>query len=169
MGQLATTPFPLPDETLLEFDTLDRVESPILHGPVEYWNRLRGSRRFPAREELNPGRFRSALRYMALVRVIDGGADFEYRIVGDSFAQAFSISLNSRRLGAIAAEAPGTAAVIGRVYRQCAKSGEAFVVRGTTGRHSEAVMFLHHEALVMPLGISDVDHLLVFAVCDTTE
>lgn len=153
----------------MEFNPLDRVKNALLHDAAEYWNRLRGSRRFPERKELNPGSFRSALRYMALVRVIGRGADFEYRIVGDTLARAFGVSLNSRKLSAIAAEAPSTAAAIGRIYGHGATTGEAFVVHGTIGRSSEAARFMRLEALVLPLGADGVDHLLTFMVFDAAE
>ena len=153
---------------MLEFLPLDRVENPILRGAAEYWQRLRGSRRFPTREELKPSGFASAMRHMALVRVVDGGADFEYRIVGDSLAGAFSVPLQSRRLGELDTKAAYTVEVIGRVYRRCVRDGEGFVLRGTTGRNPQTAMFTHFEALVLPLGPAEteVDHLLTFMTCD---
>ena len=168
MSRLAAAPFNLPDETVLEFFPLDRLQSPILRSAADYWRRICGSRRFPSREELNPSGFSSALRHMALVRVIDGGADFEYRIVGDSLAGAFSVPLQNCRLGAIATEAPSTVTVIGGVYRRCIQKGEPLALGGTTGRNAQNAMFTHFEALVLPLGAVEhvIDHLLTFMVCE---
>ena len=171
MSILAKAPFNLPDETVLEFFPLDRLQSPILHGAADYWLRLRGPRRFASREELNPSRFSSALRHMALVRVIDGGVDFEYRIVGDSLASAFSVALQNCRLGEVATKAPSTVAVIGGIYRRCVASGEALALSGTTGRNTHTAMFTHFEAVVLPLGAVEpvVDHLLTFLICDPPQ
>ena len=166
MNKLAPTAFNLPDETTLEFFPFDSSQNPVLRGAAEYWKRLRGTRRFPSREELMPSRFSSALRHMALVRVIDGGADFEYRIVGERLAGAFSVPLQFRKLGEINTTAPTTAAVIGRVYRRSLQSGEPTGVRGATGRNSRTATFTHFEALILPMGAvkSEIDHLLTFMI-----
>jgi hypothetical protein len=164
MSKLAHTAFDLPDATTLEFFPLDDLQSPVLKGAAEYWLQLRGTRRFPSRDELMPSRFSSALRHMALVRVIDGGADFEYRIVGETLAGAFSVPLPFRMLGEINTTAPSTAAVIGRVYQRSLQAGEPLGVRGVTGRDSRTATFTHFESLVLPLGAveTEVDHLLTF-------
>lgn len=166
MGSFAASPFNLPDETVLEFFPLDGVEDPALRGAAEYWQRLRGSRRFPSRNELSPSGFASAMRHMALVRVIDGGADFEYRIVGDSLASSFSVPLHNRKLGELDTSAPSTVVVIGGVYRRCLREGAPLVMRGVTGRNARTSMFTHFEALVLPLGEAEIDHLLTFMHCD---
>ena len=169
MRNLAATPFVFPDETMLEINPVDRLENPVLRSASEYWHQLRGRRRFPSREELNPGGFSVALRHMAMVRVIDGGADYEYRIVGDTLACEFSIPLNSRTVSDIAVNAPATAALLRRVYKHAVQSGEPFAVCGTTGRNAETAMFTHLEAVVLPMGAdeSTVDHLLTFMVCES--
>lgn len=166
MATLASSPFNLPDETVLEFFPLDSVETPALRAAAEYWQRLRGARRFPSRNELNPSGFASAMRHMALVRVIDGGADFEYRIVGDSLASSFSVPLHNRKLGELRTSAASTVAVIGGVYRRCLGDREPLVMRGVTGRNARTSMFTHFEALVLPLGEAEIDHLLTFMYCD---
>ncbi len=40
----------------------------------------------PARSELSPRDVRAILHNIVLIRVIDGGRDYEYRIVGGVFA-----------------------------------------------------------------------------------
>lgn len=166
MGPLATTPFHLPDETVLDFYGLDRLQCPALQTAAQYWQALRGDRRFPTRDELNPARFAAALRHMALVRVIDGGADFEYRIVGDSLATAFSVPLRNRRLGEVHTTAASSVVVIAAVYRRCIAEGEPLALSGTTGRNAQTAMFTHFESVVLPLGREEIDHLLTFMVCN---
>ncbi|GAA0549808.1 hypothetical protein FHS83_001166 [Rhizomicrobium palustre] len=163
--QLRNT-FDLPDETTLDFFALDELHSDVLRSAVAHWQELRGARRYPAREELVPSRFASALRHMALVRVIDGGADFEYRIVGETLAGAFSVPLHYQKLGGIETEAFNTTKVVGGVYRRCLSSGEAFGVRGVTGKNARSVAFTHFESVVLPIGPSDreIDHLLTFMI-----
>lgn len=168
MSRLAESAFNLPDETVLEFYPLDRLQSTVLRGAADCWLKLRGSRPFPSREELNPSGFPTALRHMALVRVIDGGVDFEYRIVGDCLASAFSVPIQNCRLGEVATTARSTVSVISGVYQRCINNAEPLALRGTTGRNSRTAMFTHFEALVLPLGAVEtrIDHLLTFMICD---
>jgi hypothetical protein len=157
----------VPEETRLEFASLDRIEDADLRRAAAYWRDLRGPRRFPPREALNPSRIPSLLRHLGLVRVIDGGKDFEYRIVGDSVARAFRVCLHNRLLSEVAAEAPSTAAEIARIYGHAVESGEGFVLRGVTGYQARSTNFRNLEALILPMGANDstVDHLLTFMVC----
>jgi hypothetical protein len=163
MNRLAATPFHLPDETVLDFYPPDRLQNPALHAAAAYWQELRGARPYPTRDELNPSAFAPALRHMALVRVLAG--DFEFRIIGDSLAGAFSVPLRNRRLGEIATAAPSSVTVIAGVYRRSVETGQPLALSGTTGRNAETAMFTHFEALVLPLGRDTVEHLLTFMIC----
>lgn len=165
MNWLAATPFDFPDEAVLDFYDLDRLRNPVLAAAAQYWNDLRGTRPFPTRDELNPAGFAPALRHMALVKLIDGGNDFEYRIMGDTLAGAFSTPVRGRPLSVIEAQAPITMNVIRAVYNKSITSGMPLALSGTTGRNAQTAMFTHFEALVLPLGGETIDHLLTFMVC----
>ncbi len=52
------------------------VENPLARKALDKWNRLRGTRRFPSRADAAPRELGSLLRNIALVRVIEGGADY---------------------------------------------------------------------------------------------
>jgi hypothetical protein len=85
-----------PEQTTIEFAPLDEIRSPILHQGVDHWIGLSGKRSFPSREELRPRAIAGAMSHMVLVKVIDGGADFEFRIVGDAAAASASRTLRAR-------------------------------------------------------------------------
>jgi hypothetical protein len=72
----------------------------------DMWTGLRGDRPWPAREELKLRQIASLVPYMSLVKVLDGGSDFEHRIVGDTMVRAFSVPIQNRRFSEIAVDAP---------------------------------------------------------------
>jgi hypothetical protein len=67
------TPSPATDPRVLE-----------LH---EIWLRLRGTRRFPRREDFQPERIARFLSGVVLLKVLRDPLNFEYRIVGNEIAQ----------------------------------------------------------------------------------
>lgn len=64
------------------------VQNPLTRKALDKWNRLRGERRFPSRRDAQPRELSSLLRNIALVRVVQGGADFEFRVLGDAIIQS---------------------------------------------------------------------------------
>ena len=81
------------------------VQNPLTRKALDKWNRLRGDRRFPSRRDAAPRELSSLLRNIALVRVIQGGADFQFRIIGDASGEVdggASVSSKSRGIAASA-------------------------------------------------------------------
>jgi len=159
---------PFPDESNLEFVPVDQLQDPIIQRSVAYWDSLRNGRRFPARDLLKPQKLGSALRYLVLLKVLDGGADFEYRIVGDVASTAYRIPRQNRRLSEIAKVAPRAAHRLGRTYSCCLETKAPFGVRWTPGRDVELANFSSSEAAILPLGPDDdtVDHILIFLIAN---
>jgi hypothetical protein len=55
-----------------------------------YWNENRGARAMPSRDDISPADFiRSHLPHILLADVVDGGADFRYRLVGTQLREFF--------------------------------------------------------------------------------
>lgn len=161
----STTADVIPDRSSFTPITLDEVQSPALRLGAEYWRKLRGERRFPAREDLNPREIAGILTRMNLVKVIDGGADYEFRIVGDAQAQAYNVKLHKRRVSEIAAEAPRLAETKRMLFSKVVNTGAPFAMRTRAGYDVTEVNFSEAEAVFLPLGASDaaVDHLLIFS------
>jgi hypothetical protein len=154
-----------PDQTAVHTVTLDELDSPVLKLAADYWRSLRKGRRFPARKDLHPRDMAGILRDIVLVRIIDGGADYEYRIVGDAQAQAYAVPLQGRRISEIAVTAPWFGHIATTVYEHVRRSGEPLILRGRIGREFPEAKFVYHETVFLPLGASDdaVDHLLIVA------
>jgi hypothetical protein len=153
------------DQTAVHAVALDGLDSPALKLAAEYWRSRRNGRRFPARADLHPRDMAGILRDMVLVRIIDGGADYEYRIVGDAQAQAYAVPLQGRRISEIAVTAPWFGHIAAITYEHVRRSGEPLILRGRVGREFPEAKFVYHESVFLPLGASDdaVDHLLIVA------
>ena len=152
-----------PDQTAVHTVTLDELDSPVLKLAADYWRSLRNGRRFPARADLRPRDMAEILRDMALVKIIDGGADYEYRIVGDALAQAYALPLQGRRISEISVTAPWFGQIAATTYDYVRRSGEPLAMRGRVGCEFPEAKFVYNENVFLPLGASDdaVDHLVI--------
>jgi hypothetical protein len=145
---------------------IDAAINPFVKTGVAYWRSLCGQRRFPARGDLTLRGTAAILPYSVIVRVIDGGADFEYRYVGDSQRQAFKTSFKGLRVSQIEAAVPQLGSLLRAAYEHARSSGEPFLIRGRVDHEPADSKLLYHESAFLPLGVSDaaVDHLLVVGV-----
>lgn len=145
-----------------EWLDLDDLHSEPLQAGVEWWETARGSRRFPAREDLNPRRIAGLLTYMSLLKVIDDGADFEHRIVGDVMVQAFNVPIQNRRFSEIEPEAPEFIGQCFDIFRRVVDAGAPQAWRAIEGPTSTAVVFRYSEVVLLPLGHDKVEFILGF-------
>ncbi|MDE1986795.1 MAG: PAS domain-containing protein [Alphaproteobacteria bacterium] len=153
------------DPAKTEFITLEQLENPVVRFGASYWLSLRGTKCFPARDLVNVRDVGNALSHMMLIKVIEGGADFELRVVGDAIARALRVPVHKRRLGDIAGEAPLFAERNFKFYRSVVESRKPLAMRTYLGPASQELKYTHVEALILPLGSRDdlVDYLLAFA------
>jgi len=167
--QVTHTPpaFPrqIPRPTLLEVIAVDELVFPPLHAGVQYWRQLCGERRFPRREDLKPRGMAKLLRNTALVKVLAGGGDYEYRIVGDAVACAYGGPLQNHRLSEFETTAPTTVQATRKLYGIVVDSGMPLAARSRTGHDAPEAKFTEVESVFLPLGVCDaaVDHVLVFS------
>lgn len=145
---------------------LDALESPILRQGLEYWTRLRGARRFPARQDIIPRDLAPLLRNVVLIRVIDGGADYEYRIVGDAHVISHGFSMQGLKVSDVDTYSPGYGAVLKSLYDRVLRKREPYAFRGWMERGDEKKKYIYSESLFMPMGADDsvIDHVLNFSV-----
>jgi hypothetical protein len=125
-----------------------------------YWNNLRGTRPFPAREEIAPRDMVPFLRNVALARVIDNGRDYEYRIAGDAFVQAFGLNFKGMLLSQIEAQDPAYGQLTRVLYEHVRNQAQPFALRGVVPPTVPS-RFTCHETIFFPLGKDGmVDHLM---------
>lgn len=146
--------------------TLDEIESEVVRGVADHWRSLRGARRFPARETLVPRALKRLVRHVMLLRVIDGGADHEFRIVGDVQVQAYGTSFLGMKLSDVAREYPKFAEGSKMFYDGVRMGRDPFGYRGWIGKDMPDTRYSYHEIAFFPLGPCDdiVDHILVAGV-----
>ena len=145
---------------------LAEIDSTILLQGIAYWRGLCRERKFPARADVTPRGLAGLLRYTTLLRVIDGGKDYEYRIVGDAYVMAHGTSFQGKRWSDTDKLSPGYHAAIKSTYDRVVRKGEPVAMRGWIERGGKNSGLVYSEYLFLPLGESDqtVDHILVFAV-----
>ncbi|HVV64065.1 MAG TPA: PAS domain-containing protein [Rhizomicrobium sp.] len=146
--------------------SMDQVESETLRQVAAYWSALRGARKFPTRNDLSPAGMKGLLRHVTLVRVLDGGVDYEFRIVGDVQVQAYGENFRGKTLSEVGRKYSKFAEGLKIFYDGARMGGEPFGYRGWIGRDMPDTRYSYHECAFFPLGESDlaVDHILVAGI-----
>jgi hypothetical protein len=155
---------PVSERSLVRRVDLSDVQNPMLRKALEMWSRLKGGRRFPSREEITPRNTADFLRNTVLVRVIEGGKEFQLRIVGDAIVVAQGQSLQGLTTAEIEQRIPGYGALLNRTYRAIHSGRAPIVLRGWFENTPVGRDFFQ-ETLLLPLGVDGeaVDHILVVA------
>ena len=150
---------------------LCEIDSTILLQGIAYWRGLCRERKFPSRADVTPRGLAGLLRYTTLLRVIDGGKDYEYRIVGDAYVMAHGASFQGKRWSETDKITRGYHAMIKSTYDRVVRKGEPVATRGWIERGGRSSELLYSEYLFLPLGEDDktVDYILVFAVYVSRE
>jgi hypothetical protein len=159
-------PQQIPDASSVRVLSLDELENPKVLTGVNYWRALRAGRRFPARSELAPRDMAGILRNIVLLRVLDGGKDYEFRIAGDAHVQSYGVNFAKLRNSDIERIAPEHGAFMRRAYEYVRTSAEPLAVRGWVGQEVKGALFAYHESVFLPLGEAEdsVDHILVVSI-----
>jgi hypothetical protein len=146
--------------------SLDELENDIVRTGVSYWRALRGGRSFPPRSLLSTRDMAGVLRRIVLVRIIDGGRDYEFRIVGDAHVQGYGMDFNRMRNSDIERIAPEHGAQMRVLYEHVRNTGQPLAFRGWVGREVKDALFVYHESAFLPLGETGdtVDHILVVSI-----
>ena len=147
-------------------NSIDDAKAPCVQQGVEYWRSLCAEGRFPARADLTLRGMAPVLPHSVIIEVIDRGADYEYRYVGDIQSQAFKTNFKGMRVTQIEAVAPRLGGVLRAAYELVRSTGKPFVARGPIDHGLSGGTRLYHETAFLPLGAdgSTVDHLLVVGV-----
>ncbi len=138
---------------------VDEIRNSLVRDSLDLWNELRGARPFPARSEITPRRLVRFLRNITLFKVLDGGDDIEFRIMGDAAVAAFGGTFHGLRKEALNEIQPGMGDVLVRVCGHVARTQTMLPVKGwfqQVGGDS-----FYQEAIFFPLGTNGVvDHVL---------
>jgi len=154
-------PKPADKSSLGERVDIAAIRDPLLHQAMAVWNEHKGAARFPLREAMTPRAMAPFLRNIVLVRVLEDGKDYEFRIVGDAIVQVQGGAFQGLTLTEIDAKLPGYGASLRPLYDQLVAAGEPQAYRGHVPDGPVKRAF-SHETLLLPLGTdAAVDHILV--------
>ncbi|HEX4533455.1 MAG TPA: PAS domain-containing protein [Rhizomicrobium sp.] len=144
---------------------MDDTRNPLTRKAYEIWNRTRGERPYPRREELPLRDLRDLLRYAVLFRVLDGGEDFEVRIMGDAIVVGLGRSFQGKTLHDVEAAIPGYGSALCKAYRYVIETREPIAFRGWYDRDPTKRAYFQ-ESVVLPLGPENgpPDHLFAVIV-----
>ena len=153
-----------PKATEIEVVALEAIAQPVLLQGLAYWQSLRGTRAFPAREDIRLRELSSVLKHMVFVKVLDGADDFLLKVVGDEVARCYCAPLINRRMSEIAIDLPYSVTRWSALYRKVALSGEPLAVCVRVGGEKPELNFTHSATICLPFGATDdgVDHLVTF-------
>jgi len=145
---------------------LEAIDNPILQQALAYWNRLKGDRLYPTRADLMPRDLAPLLRHVCLLRVLDSGTDYEFRIVGDAHVISHGFSMQGLRISDIDKFSPGYGPVLKTLYDRAVRRREAYAFRGWMERGEKRKEYIYSESIFLPMGPDDtvIDHVLNFAV-----
>jgi hypothetical protein len=157
----------LPEKTDFEWLPLDQVKSASALAGIAIWRALRGTRRFPARSDVTPREITGIMQHISLIKVINGGEDFENRFVGDAVVRAHDVPIAHRRFSEVARDIPRLIEQLLPMARKVVATGEPLAYCGKTGHDMAEVAYTDFEGVLLPLGPTDemVDHILYVGTC----
>jgi hypothetical protein len=144
---------------------LGEIEHPLVRRALSVWQTACGTRRMPAKADLSPRAMAEFLKYTALLRVIDGGEEFVFRVVGDQIAVQQGAAVAGKTMAEIDVMLPGHGTVLKRIYQGVMTAGVPLAFRGWYLRPADKHPFCH-EVVILPVADDGetIDHLFVIAV-----
>ncbi|MBI3453346.1 MAG: PAS domain-containing protein [Rhodospirillales bacterium] len=130
---------------------------PRLGDLFRLWDAKRAARQIPARGDIDVLELRPWLGNLMLLEIVDGGADFFYRVYGSTLAGYFGRDFTGKHLN----ELPeNVRSAVGAEYRTVTATRAPLVV---SHRRSIMRQYMTVSKLILPLGIYDAaaDMLLV--------
>ncbi len=155
-----------PERSIVEVVAPEQLDNAAGLTAFAYWRMLRGARTLPARADLSPKDMRAILPNVVLLRVIEGGRDYEYRIVGETFVRAYGIQFRGKRLTQVEAVNPEHGARMRNMYEHVRRSANPLALRGWVGQEFVDSRFVYFETVLLPFADDGetVDHLLAVSV-----
>jgi len=141
----------------------DQIEGRRLRAMYDYWRAKAESRIGPRREEIRPEEIKKLLPWIWLVDVVDGGADYRFRLGGEEIVKF----MGERLAGATLSAQPRVAFFQNMRTRfdACVRA-KAPIMIGPARTTHEPSSFLEISALLLPSSENGVDVSLIFGVIE---
>jgi hypothetical protein len=94
------------DTSFSDLEIIERPEVPLMQDLVAYWDRKRGDRLAPRRSDIDPTEIPTHLANLHMMDVLDGGADFRYRLIGTAIVEGLGRDNTGKRLSELYADRP---------------------------------------------------------------
>jgi hypothetical protein len=141
----------------VEAVALGDIESREVCAVVRAWNKWRGFHALPARESLNPRDLGAYMVNVSLVRVVDDGEDYEFRIIGDAHRQAYGVNYTGSRMRDVIAAAPKFGKLLKASFDLVRTTGRPYAFRGVVGYDAPDAHFSWFETCYLPFGSGQND------------
>jgi hypothetical protein len=144
---------------------LSEIQNPLVRDAFNLWSKLKGARRLPARSDFSPRDMKGFLRNAVLVRVLDRGREFQFRIVGDAIVSIQGASFQGLTTAEVDIRLPGYGAMLKHVYCRVCDERAPRAFRGWF-EHAASQRAFFHESVTLPLGADGetVDHILIVGI-----
>ena len=145
---------------------LEDMAHPLLRQGIAYWRGLRAGRKRPERGDVTLRGLASLLHYAVLIRVIDGGRDYQYGFEGDAHVQAHGMCIQGKLWSQVRRGDAVHHQMNKKVYDRVVESGEPLGVCGWMVRDARNWELIYREAVYLPLGTEGgpPDNILGFGV-----
>ncbi|HEX2592067.1 MAG TPA: hypothetical protein VHL34_11265 [Rhizomicrobium sp.] len=150
--------------TSVEMIPISEVESSAVQRAVATWKKWRGMHAMPSRDKISLRDLGPATRHVSLARVVDDGADYEFRVIGDAHVQAYGTNYQNKRISDVIAVDARFGRQLKASYDLVRITRRPCAFRGTLGYEIQDAHFAWYETCYLPLGDGVVDHIINAAV-----
>ncbi|HWA30849.1 MAG TPA: hypothetical protein VG867_07115 [Rhizomicrobium sp.] len=157
---------PLPEKSSVIPIEIAKIESQRVRAVHDAWERWRGSRLMPARNDIALRDLGNAAVNISLVKVSPDRSDYEFRVIGDAHIQAYGLNFQGRKMSEAIAMAPRFGKILKASYDMICAMRRPYAFRGLIGRDIPELRFVWFETCYFPFGPSpdEVDHVMNVAV-----
>jgi hypothetical protein len=141
---------------------LDDIQSERVRVVYQAWERWRGGRTMPTRNEIMLRELGNAAANISLVRALPQENDYEFRVIGDAHIQAYGLNYQGKRMSDVLKFSPRYGKLLKSTYDMICAVRRPYAFRGTIGLDAPDINFVWFETCYLPLGPSpdEVDYVL---------
>ena len=152
----------LPHLRAIEQIAVADLESEELGKIVALWDKWRGGRPMPERRDIAMKDLGRHLSKISLIRVIDDGLDYEFRVIGDAHVEVYDSTFQGKRMSDVSTVSRKIGKMLRTPFDMVHTTRQAIAFRGLIGREFTHAHFSWFEACYLPLGApqAGVDHIL---------
>lgn len=93
-------------DPFLDVEFLSRPGGRLIEEIVAYWESKRAGRLAPRRADIDPTEIPRLLPYLFMLDVLDGGADFRYRLIGTHITEGMGRDVTGKKISELYEDRP---------------------------------------------------------------